>query len=380
MLPPMMGSRAICSLLVLLCLCLVCLCLAPARAEQVMRVATYNTDLHRKGPGLLLRDIRAGEDQVLAIAQVIAHARPDVIVLQGVDYDLDLLALRALAVRVGEAGWDMPHAFALRPNSGMATGVDLDGDGRLGGPRDAQGFGFFSGQGGMAILSRHPVDQTGVRDFSSLLWRDLPGANPPLSDEALSVQRLSSVGHWVVPLRVGNQTVQVLAFHATTPAFDGPEDRNGWRNHDEIAFWRHYLDGAFQAPPAGAFVLAGNANLDPVDGDGRHEAIRMLLDDARLRDPRPARSGAASQGQGHGGDPRLDTAAWDAPDPGHLRVSYVLPSANLTVLDSGVFWPAPDDEMAQWVDRASRHRLVWVDLALNGPESTGILDPPRASR
>jgi hypothetical protein len=59
----------------------------------------------------------------------------------------------------------------------MATGLDLDGDGRLGGAADAQGFGEFTGQGGMAILSRHPIGP--VTDHSAFLWRDLPGQIMP---------------------------------------------------------------------------------------------------------------------------------------------------------------------------------------------------------
>ncbi len=43
---------------------------------------------------------------------------------------------------------------------------------------------------------------------------------------------------------VGKTTLHLLASHPTPPAFDGPEDRNGRRNHDEIRFWNDYLDRA----------------------------------------------------------------------------------------------------------------------------------------
>ena len=35
--------------------------------------------------------------------------------------------------------------------------------------------------------------------------------------------------------------MHVLVSHPTPPTFDGPEDRNGLRNADEIAFWKQYV-------------------------------------------------------------------------------------------------------------------------------------------
>ena len=135
-----------------------------------------------------------------------------------------------------------PHIFALRPNTGMHTGLDMDGDGRVGEADDAQGFGDFAGQSGMAILSRYPIDRQKVQDFSTLLWRDLPGAILPQKKdgvfpvaEAMAIQRLST---WVIgwcPFIIGHSMVlELMVFHASPPVFDGPEDRNGRRNHDEM--------------------------------------------------------------------------------------------------------------------------------------------------
>ncbi|TCO73611.1 endonuclease/exonuclease/phosphatase family protein [Rhodovulum euryhalinum] len=348
-----------------------------------LRVASFNAELSRKGPGLLLADIAGGNDpQVAAVVEVIAAARPDILLLQGVDYDMDGLAMRALADRLRARDLDYPHLFALKPNTGMRTGIDLDGDGWANGPRDAQGFGYFAGQDGMALFSRYPVETARVRDFSALLWADLPGATLPdmggrpfPSAQAQAVQRLSTTGHWDVPVRVGDRVIRLLAFHATPPVFDGPEDRNGLRNRDELRLWTLYLDGALPGvtAPDGPFVVLGDANLDPHDGDGRGAAMAAFLADPRLTDPHPRSEGGvvAAQSQGganvaHRGDPALDTADWDdaAPgDPGNLRVDYVLPSIGLTVTGAGVLWPA-EGPMAETVAAASRHRLVWVDLAL----------------
>jgi hypothetical protein len=330
-------------------------------------VATYGAALSRDGPGLLLRDIRRGEAQVQAAAQVIAAAAPDILLLTDFDYDWEGAALAAFAEVLRTAGHPMPHRFALRPNAGVASGLDLDGDGRRGDAGDAQGWGRFAGDGGMAILSRHPIDAAGARDLSDLLWAEVPGslaAGADLSPEALAVQRLSSNGHWIVGVRPeAAPPLVLLAFDATPPVFDGPEDRNGRRNADEIRLWQHFLDGAFGPAPASRFVLLGNANLDPVDGEGRREAIRALLDDPRLQDPRPASAGGrAAANADHVGDPALDTADWDDPVPGNLRVDYVLPSADWRVTGAGVLWPERGP-LAEAVARAGPHRLVWVDIA-----------------
>ena len=349
-----------------------------------LRIATWHVELERKGPGLLLRDILKGEDPAIAaVARTIARVSPDVLLLTGFDWDLGLAALSAFADRLRAEGAPYPYLFALRPNNGMATGVDLDGDGRLGGPRDAQGYGRFAGNGGMALLSRLPIDRPAVRDFTDLLWRDFPDAMLPMvngkpfpSAEAQAIQRLSSAGHWDVPLITETGArLRLLAFAAGTPVFDGPEDRNGRRNHDEVSLWSRYLDGQLgPGAPSGPVILLGNANLDPEDGEGRRAAIRRLLADPRLQDPRPSSAGAVQAARDQGGanraqtgDPALDTADWrDAGGPGNLRVSYVLPDAGLRVTGAGVFWPDRADPLRPLIEAegAPRHRLVWVDVEL----------------
>jgi endonuclease/exonuclease/phosphatase family metal-dependent hydrolase len=148
--------------------------------------------------------------------------------------------------------------------------------------------------------------------------------------------------------------LHVLAWHATPPVFDGPEDRNGRRNHDEAAFWLHLLEGELPFPPPdGGFVLMGDANLDTDRSDGRTEAMRALLASPFLQDARPQ------------GAEAMATADFSAnTGPGKMRVDYVLPSAGLKVLRSGVLWPGADDALRETALSASRHRLVWVDLDL----------------
>ncbi|WP_333817833.1 endonuclease/exonuclease/phosphatase family protein [Tabrizicola sp.] len=326
-------------------------------------MATWNAGLDRKGPGLLVQDLaRGGDPQTAAVVRVLAVLDADVILLTSVDYDRGGVALRLLAEKLAAAGVDYPYRFAFRPNTGMQTGFDVDGNGRLGDPRDAQGFGWFSGNAGMAILSRLPVDQAGARDFSGFLWRDLPGGLSDDPPELASVQRLATTGFWDVPVETASGPLHLLAWHATPPVFDGPEDRNGRRNHDEAAFWRLFLEGGLpMSPPEGPFILLGDGNLDPADGDGLREGIAGLLAHPALQDPAP-KGQADRKDPGQSGDPRLDTVLY--PDLGGLRLDYVLPSAGLTVKDAGVLWPAAGDPALADLTAASHHFPVWVDIAL----------------
>lgn len=354
--------------------CVIALIVFPPFANaETLRVATFNTGLERDGPGLFLRDIqRAKDPQIKAVIAVIAATAPDILALQGVDWDYDGVALDAFADQLGAAGVVYPYRFARRPNSGMPTGLDMDGDRRAGRSRDAQGYGAFSGQGGMAILSRYPILRDKIQDFTPLLWRDLPGAILPTypdgqpfpSAGAQAAQRLSNTGHWVVPIVLPDgRQMSLLTFHAGPPVFDGPEDKNGRRNHDEIRFWQLFLDGEFGDQMTEWFVLAGGANLDPNDSEGRNEAIDLLLRDPRLQNPAQSSAGAtAAPDQNHSGPNALDTVDW--PKPGRLRVDYVLPSRDWSVVDAAVHWPAPGAVGHKDAITASRHRLVWVDLQL----------------
>ena len=331
-----------------------------------LRLATWDGGFSRHGPGLLYEALGKDDPQIAAAVTVIAALDADVLLLTGFDYDAGGLALRALTDRLAAAGAAYPHTLALRPNAGVPTGLDLDRNGQLGQARDAMGYGRFAGQGAMALLSRLPIDTAGVTDFTGFLWADLPGNLIPADEPAAvrAVQRLSSTGHWQVPVLLpGGGRLMLLAFAATPPVFDGPEDRNGRRNHDETAFWLRLLDGALPAPPPAApFVVLGKVNLDPADGDGRRQALRALLADPRLQDPQP-RGSHGRHDPGQAGDAALDTALFEK-GVGGLRVDYVLPGAGLRVLGAGVLWPGAPDALAGPLMAASDHYPVWVDLDL----------------
>lgn len=370
----------------------------PDRPPGAVRVATFNVALNRSAAGELVAELAAPDSaQARAVAEIIQLVAPDILLLNEIDHDPGGEALALFQrnyLEVGQNGAPSiayGYAFTAPVNTGVPSGFDLDGDGHVGGPGDALGYGAFPGQYGMALLSRHPI-LPGTRTFRTFLWRDLPGNLIPegwYSDGALAVLPLSSKSHWDVPVRIGDAVLHLLASHPTPPVFDGPEDRNGRRNHDEIRFWIDYLEGgaaghlvdddgaAGGLPADAAFVVLGDLNADPADGDGRREVIIRLLGHPRVQDPEPRSAGgvAAAERQGgantrHAGDPALDTADFrDVPGPGNLRVDYVLPSADLAVVGAGVFWPTPDDPLHRLIGEdgraASDHRLVWVDLRLD---------------
>ncbi|MCO6383861.1 endonuclease/exonuclease/phosphatase family protein [Oceanicola sp. 502str15] len=339
--------------------------LTPARAETV-RVATFSPELTRKGPGLLLRDILKGEAQVEAVVAVVRAADADVLLLTGIDMDMEGATLAALADRLAEAGAPYPHLFTAPGNTGLRTGLDLDGDGRLDEPEDAQGFGRFPGEGSMAVLSRYPLGP--VTELTSLLWRDLPGGAPWFASEAAAgVQRLSSVAHWDLRVEGPGGPLHLLAFSATPPVFDGEEDRNGRRAEDELRLWQAYLAGRLGGPPQGPAVVLGRVNVDPVDGEGRRDVLGALLA-GPLQDVAPLGPGGAAEADAEQRGPAgQDTVDWDG--PGNLRVDYVLPQAGLEVSGAGVLWPVegqPLDGLDLATARAaSRHRLVWVDIVMD---------------
>ncbi len=318
----------------------------------------------------MLRDIVQNKDPSIdAAAQVIATVSPDVLLLTNFDWDRKNRAASAFIDRLNQLGATYPFVFSRRPNTGIPTGFDIDQNGYFGDARDAQGFGYFSGYAGMVLLSKFPIVDEKARNFSDFLWKDLPDANLPHengapfpSSDVYDVQRLSTTGHWVVPIDTPMGAIAVLAHFATPPVFDGPEDRNGRRNADELLFWTYFLDQEF-GPVPDEFVILMSANLDPNDGDGLSSIMYDFLRAGYVTDPNPARVGYVAEANiGHKGDPKFDTVNWNEP-AGNLRVDYALPASSLSVVDAGVFWPNDASILGVDGNAAGRHRLVWVELS-----------------
>ena len=352
----------------------------PGGAETAsLRVATFNirelsteqlTSVDSRGTGL--------DPQAVAAPLVIREARPGVLVLNEIDFDWDHPDDPSLnARRFAEAYLATepdplvyPYAYAAPSNTGLLSELDLNGDGIVAaeaqrGSRehgdDSYGYGTYPGQFAMAVLSRFPLASDRARTFQRMRWKDLPGHHMPpghFSPEVEDAFRLSSKSHWDLPVAVGRDTLHLWVSHPTPPVFDGPEDRNGRRNFDEIMFWVLYLEGndalADDDGSTGGygsrspFLVAGDLNATPGDTEVVYDgvsAIDQLIDHPRIQDSDPDNRATASWMDG-------------------VRVDYVLPSADLEIAASGVVDPRPgaNPTVARAVEAASDHRLVWVDI------------------
>ncbi len=377
--------------------------------------------------------------QALAAARIIRRVRPDILVLNEIDHDygasgsgLDSSARRfrdrylSQVSQVSPVGQnsdplELPYSFAAANNTGLLSGLDLDGDGRTAtdadrGSRahgnDSWGYGTYPGEYSMAVLSRFPIRDRDIRTFQKLLWKDLPGHHMPaghFTAEVADSLRLSSKSHWDVPIEIDGRLLHLFVSHPTPQGFDGAEDKNGRRNFDEIKLWTEYLDdsavleddqgrvGSYRS--ADPFVVIGDLNAKPLPPAGSREpetdsdgspvpdnpfrtsiydgkpAIDQLLHHPRIQDSGPFMTSSGGlthntktpRAPGPPGFPERSTSVFGE----GARVDYILPSIDLEILSGGVFWPDPqeDPEAARWAEEASDHRLVWLDLALGSGDS-----------
>ncbi len=380
--------------------------LAARPAAATLRIATYNTSLYSDEAGGLIRELQGDSAHARKIAAVLQRVRPDLVLLNEFDFDpehraADLFQQRYLLVAQPGGGEALryPYRYLAPVNTGVPSGLDLDNNGSIGGEgrargNDAWGYGLHPGQYGMLVLSRYPIDAQAVRSFQLLKWSALPGALRPIdpanktsyySDAIWAQLRLSSKSHWDVPVHTPLGVVHALVSHPTPPVFDGAEKRNAARNHDELQLWRAYLDNAPESQrwlcddkgscggldSDARFVILGDLNNDPVDGAGHHAAIRALINHPRvLQYPTPRSEGGpektaeyAALGIAHSGDPHQVTGDF-GPQAGTMRLDYVLPSHQFTLIGSGIFWPASSAPEAAIAD-GSDHHAVWVDVAGN---------------
>jgi endonuclease/exonuclease/phosphatase family metal-dependent hydrolase len=370
-------------------------CLVGCDSASSLRIASFNIAMGLEEHGQLGQALSSGNDARLQqVAEILQRVRPDIVLLNEFDYDPTVDAARLLNdnyLAQGQNPIHYPHHFRAPVNTGVDSGLDLDGDGKKGGPGDAWGFGRFPGQYGMLVLSHYPLDQDRSRTFRDFRWSSLPAARQPINpdgspfypDEVWNELRLSSKSHWDIVFKIKSQPFHLLAHHPTPPVFDGPEDRNGLRNFDEIRLWLDYtqpgganhivddrgVSGGIE--PGSVFVIAGDFNADPQDGDSVENAIGQLLHASWINSACvPLSNGAAEasgeQGgvnRGQLGDAAADSADFNDEFTGNLRLDYLLPSSGLQVNDCGVFWPAKGSPGAEWVD-VSDHRLVWLEINL----------------
>jgi hypothetical protein len=388
-------------------------------APASVRFATFNASLNRAAPGQALADLSGPNNaQANAVAEIIQRIRPDVLLINEFDFEPNGVLAEAFQENYlsvphnGAPAIEYGYWFVAPSNTGIHTGLDLDNNGTVNPTinvppgtnptygNDSFGFGDFPGQFGMAVFSRFPIRFDDIRTFQHFLWKDMPGALLPddpataaladwYSPAELAVFRLSSKSHWDVPIDIEGETVHFLVSHPTPPVFDGPEDRNGTRNYDEIRFWADYiLPGARSSyiydddgvsgglTPGASFVIAGDQNSDPLDGDSIPGAIQQLIDHPLVNTKFTPQSegaieAAALQGRAnltHRSDPRYDTADFADGAPGNLRADYVLPRKNLKIVDGAVFWPVQSSPLFRLTGvfpfPSSDHRAVWVDVVV----------------
>ena len=367
-----------------------------------LRVASYNIAMYRKSAGQLADNLRGGNDQqAKKIAAVIQRVRPDILLLCEIDYDpenqpVKLFVEQYLAKPQGDLEpINYPHRFHAPVNTGVPTGIDLNRDGKNNGPNDCYGYGRYPGQYGMAVLSRWPINEQKTRTFQKFKWSDLPDARRPImpdsgqpyyNQQAWELMRLSSKSLWDIVIDTpkvwpGSRQLHLICSHPTPPVFDGPEDKNGTRNADEVRLVVDYItpgQGDYLVDDRGTrgqlaegepFVVLGDLNMDPLDGDGIRKPIcDLLTSDLVVNDITPKSPGAVAASHAtpqlnvsQTGDPALDTGDFGGDGHSNLRIDYALPSRNLKVLGTGVHWPAPGETGADEV-KASDHRLVWVDI------------------
>jgi len=367
-------------------------------ASNDLRIATFNIAMGLQEEGQLGQNLSNGQElRLQQVAEILQRVRPDIVVLNEFDYDPDYDAADLFNGHYLVKSWNgqqtiqYPYSYRGPVNTGVDSGQDLDGNGKTGEPQDAWGYGNFAGQYGMLVLSRFPIRLEATRTFQHFRWSALPAAQRPFNpdgssyfpDDIWKQLRLSSKSHWDLLIDVNGRNLHFLVHHPTPPVFDGPEDRNGKRNFDENRFWIGYVsrgdngyivddNGRTGGLDKGAlFVIAGDLNADPLDGDSANSAIGQLLafpliNAACTPFSRGGREASVIQGgknRQHKGDPATDTSDFNDERTGNLRLDYVLPSVNITVRNCGVFWPA-EGEVGHDLLSASDHRLVWLDISL----------------
>ncbi|MDC0602021.1 endonuclease/exonuclease/phosphatase family protein [Aliiglaciecola sp.] len=372
--------------------------------------------------------------QIRNVAAIIQVVRPDVLLLNEFNndgYGKNDQALQgfqknylAIAQSMNSVdGGDLldpiiyPYMQNYATNTGLPSGMDLANNGYdQKDPNDAYGFGFYHGHYAFALLSRYKIDAENTRTFQTFKRKDLPNAVMPtinvctdekplpkamtcgdnwFNDEEWQQLRLSSKNHVDAPIIIpgspGASPIHVLLAHPTPAAFDTFSDNNKYRNSDENAFWLHYINGhkgiyddkgVYGGFSGESFVIMGDLNADTVWGtttDARFNGIQHLMSHPRVNQSvvridgkySPTSSGAAIEpNRRNHPHPNIRTATFGS------RADYSVPSADLKVIESGVYWQAEGEPGrllfndsrigSRGTDKqvSSDHRLVWVTIEL----------------
>jgi hypothetical protein len=362
-------------------------------APQTVRIGQFNL---REMQSAKLMD--AADEQATAAAAVLARFAPDIVSINELQFDMQGYPsavspgapantphggfnvagaenARRLADRVAAAGGPTYSDTLLTVgNSGYYWEGDTLGlDWYI-----LRGWGEFPGRFNTAVLSRFPILVDEVRVISDIAWEDIPDNKIaqmkaeigldvppgfPVFEKSLNI----------VPVQVGASKLYLVLLHPVTPAYD---PINPYRNHDELRALRLFLDGELagvEPLPAGAkFMIIGDLNADPDDGDRLPGAIAQVLSHPDVVNHFPAGSGTkGNNGQFNsylGGCGLDDGSVVEDPTARfQLQLDYLLPSQSIgEPSDSLLFFPdyqtaREDFDLAC---RASDHRFLYVDVEL----------------
>ncbi len=414
---------------------------SPKKFTETVRFATFHVDMaydHSQGYFDLLAQTRAtGEAQDPRLANLAAvlqqtyqEAQPDVLLLTGIATQISegglpdetaIIQFEQNYLAQPQAsdlsGLSYPYRYVAATNSGQFIPVDVNGDGKLALPEDAQGYGHFHGQNSFVLLSQYPLEPQQARTFRQFKWHQVEGVSKPLRDDGSELEEATwerlnvmDTNFVDIPMRLPDgRRVSLLLTQLVNQQPDEGARRSAWlqhRNGAQLNFIADYIsdrkDGDYLVDDQGRrggvnlgrpFVLMGNLNNDedpfhltvqtpwaePFEVNS--SALRRVLSDSYLlgsngrfnSDGLTPDSFGADAYQQLVGSSHIHPQIWTSLSG--MRFSYVLPHKALPIVDSGVFWPAPGEEGAQWLydeqgdaDPAlsSHERLVWVDIDFGG--------------
>ena len=348
--------------------------------------------------GQLVSDLSTPDNaQAKAVAEVIQRTDPDVVLLNEFDYveggaAVDLFRDNYLEVAAQRcrcrSSTPTPSSHPSTPVSRAASTSTTTAPSVA--VTTPSGSGCSRASTAWSSSPSTRSRPTAVRTFQKFLWKDMPGNVLPTSwysPQEQDILRLSSKSHWDVPspsasapstswLRTRRRrpsTVRRTATAAATTTRSASGPTTSRRARVATSTTTQGARGGLN--PSESFVILGDYNADPADGDSYDGAIHQLLGNRRIVDPQATSEGAveAARLQGganltHEGDPKYDTADFADGAPGNLRVDYTLLSRSFTVRDAGVFWPVLADPLSRLTGvfpfPTSDHRLVWADVTL----------------
>ncbi len=396
-----------------------------------IRVAQFNVAMSFPKEGQLYQELDKhrveGTHQLRfqRIAATLQQIRPDILLLCEFDHQADDRGYSSIDLflseycgteQLGQKAIDYPYRYLAPSNTGTTLATALTGKSEPRLPEDGVGFGCYPGHFNFVLLSKYPIKEDEVMSWRQLAWANKEDHSMPSNYyvEAIANElKLSSKNHIKLPLDINGQQLNLVYCHPTPPVFDGEEQRNFRRNSDEIKLLVDILDNADylrqyeqeqvgyieiiedennrypskhnEKKPQpdlvdGPFVILGDLNNDVLDGDGDKAAMTRLLKHSRIHHEcangrlRPKSRGGffyhlvlKRRGIERKGKP----AYWTHLNG--LRLDYVLPSAELHVVNSGVFWPEKKELYREWLEDSKHrqkeaaytdHRMVWVDVVM----------------